>query len=782
MDFGNDFLSNRNNPSKNQYFKNIKQEKVNVNENKNDNTIYNINILKNYFENINININDIDPRLKQENYIHKMGFINLKKNNKKFMQNFISKQSNVYKFLIKKFIHESLEDKYKFNIDNVTKRINNLLTLQVKEFHTYKELLYLKDVPKRNNPYEEIVSQLMSLINYQYICLFYYNIYIFSISNEFKPFLHNDTIHSLIKLKPVTDENIKNYSNFILKFMESTFTSKEVPEFYKKRLYKDLTSDEQSTYDMLKDIVQYCVKVSQKKIQKDLENKIKNKKDLENENKKDLENKNDVNVNKNNIEDKKKYTFNMLTYGSYTHHMIDDSIKYNDIDIYHTDPIRFLSSIMLMFHIILDINVDILKIPYIIGHASLRYKEVHFTDCIYIDEYTMSLIPTTIIEDIKFVDPVIQFLNNVRMNSELKRIDLAYDDKDNFIKKFYTLINYINKSLKLDFKNLKPLDYEYEQFGNCIVIDLEKLYSFVEKKNDTVFPKHKFLIVVIETQPKDFLTLLNRTDVKIYKQYYALFNEIIVECLNQKPHDINSASNVITVLNELGSSDTILKGNKDKKTKKTKKTKKKLNILSNDSSNSSSNSSSSINYSSNDFINVSNSDLLSNNVRQTIFDRKNIPRPTKIIQTEFDPSVLDIIKNNNVIIMSNFTTDTYNVKEINSAEIIKNKYISNITKESILASYILAGILTFDKSEKMKKNSLILLFRFMRGNIKTKEYKNLNDKKSNIEAYPKYKNEGPHNELKLIPPIFKIINFYKKKDIEVFENYKDFLETTSYNK
>lgn len=72
-----------------------------------------------------------------------------------------------------------------------------------------------------------------------------------------------------------------------------------------------------------------------------------------------------------------------VCYGSFTCYNINRKIKYNDIDLYSTDAYRILSFFMIYIYLSTGYDTCLFSIPYIIGHISLKYKNIFIIDCIF---------------------------------------------------------------------------------------------------------------------------------------------------------------------------------------------------------------------------------------------------------------------------------------------------------------------------------------------------------------------------------------------------------------
>ncbi|AKS26419.1 putative poly(A) polymerase large subunit [Diachasmimorpha longicaudata entomopoxvirus] len=218
----------------------------------------------------------------------------------------------------------------------------------------------------------------------------------------------------------------------------------------------------------------------------------------------------------------------IIFYGSYTSFVLNDQITYNDLDVYHINPMLLLKNLAIIFKLILDIDVDILMIPFILGHASLGYKNKHFLDVIYIDPTTMHKIPIKNIRGFEFVSPIIQMLNNFRMMSELRRVE-NISNISNMIEKFTTLLTYTNTFYQIPYADLpnkssisgikhKIID------GTIVLIDI-KDWTNGESEYD-------WLMVPLLSIP-DTLNFLNIANIQIFRQFFALFSEIVAQVMNR---------------------------------------------------------------------------------------------------------------------------------------------------------------------------------------------------------------------------------------------------------
>jgi hypothetical protein len=606
----------------------------------------NKNILIEYFKNnVELIKHDYDKKV-----INKIIFINNKLKSDKILTQIKTKFKWVYKKLFVPYTNNITENLY--NAEKCNNSIDNFFSLQYK----------LKNI-----------SEIISLIIYQYTFLQNVNNYLFVLSNKDNYYIHSE-IYS--DKNAEVDKNIIKYINDYIVPYNITYK----PKNPQKEVI--LNKEDEEKLKFLEKVTQNIIKKIQKTSQED---------------------------------------FKIITYGSYTSYILNKNIQYNDIDIYHSNPLKFLIIIMMSIKFILNIETDIFKIPYILGHLSLRYKHIHFIDCIYIDKYTMGKIPTVNIENIIFIDPIVQMLNNFRMMSVIQRMHNISIDKDNTVLKYATLLNYSKKNMDLSFNFKKKLDINIQIINDdFFLINLKAMFQ--QKKEYKDF-KHMFdfdYLIISLCKPNYFLKLINRDDILISKQYFALFNEIVVEILNKDKSEL-------------------------------KKTEQSLENT----------------------INVNESKL------------NYALEPT----CEKFPDILEkIIDENNVLIMTCISTDIYIKNHLSKEKLISNISVTNISKETILSSFVLYNTIR-SKSSEVIKFYVEFLLNFLKYNDKTAELKLLANYKNNtpeeefnnIYILKKIKLSGNHLIFTLKNPIYiKNLFFYKNQNQEYY-NYKTFLEVTNYN-
>lgn len=601
------------------------------------------------------------------------------KNNKLYEKNILIKVTYINYRLKNNKILNQLKNKIKWvynklfkpYTDDITEKIYN-----IEKTNNAIDMFFILQNTIKN------IHELISLIIYQYTFLHDVQNYLFVLSDKNNYFIHSE-IYSKDNKKKDIEQNIMNFTSEYIDSYNITYKPKNINHNINKN---ELSEEDKHVLSFLEKITQNIIKKIQKFNQEDVK---------------------------------------IITYGSYTSFVLNPEIQYNDIDIYHSNPLKFLIILMIIIKFILDIDVDIFKIPYILGHLSLRFKNVHFLDCIYIDKYTMEKIPTCVINNIVFVDPIVQMLNNFRMMSDLKRMHNICLNKKNTSLKYATLLQYSKQNLDLSFNFKKHVNFDVTIINDdFLMIDLQQILKNKDNYNEIKHLLPFDYLVIALCKPEYFLKLINRDDILISKQYFALFNEIVVEILNK------DKKKIINKLNNLN-----------------------LNTVKN--------------------IDIHESQF--NYIEST---------PNE----EFPKILVNLFENNNVLLMTNISTDIYIKNHLSDEKIITNITVTDISKETILSSFILYNTIKY-RSSKIIKYYIEFLLNFIKSNNKIPELEllavkseiNKNEEFNNIYIQKKIKLSGNHLIFKLNNPMYiKNLFFYKKQDQEYY-NYKTFLEVTNYN-
>lgn len=553
----------------------------------------------------------------------------------------------------------------------------------------YSENLFSYDKKKIQERYEDFfkkqeniqTKQIFSLINYQYIFIKHFEKHINILVQLKTHFIHSE-IHDFSK---PYEEN-KDIKNFISEYIND-FNIQKLPT--KKEIKKhELSEEDQKIFNVLTNITQNIIKKLLKLV---------------------------------NNEDFKTNEKQLIIYGSYTSFLLNHNVSYNDIDLYHTNSLKFLTIIMIIFYFILDIKVDIFKIPYVLGHLSLRYKNNHFVDCIYLDKYTLNNIPSIDVKNINIIDPIVQMFNNFRMMSEIFRLNNVTEKKEETINKYCALLDKSNEKLKIDFNNLfeikHPLKFELID-SSFILINLKAGFQdFEEYKKTKKNNKHFDYLIISFTEPKILFQMIqNRDDIRISKQYFALFNEICIEFENKKKNTVIESKN---------------------------------NVLLN---------------------------------KQPIqIQESDVEILTKKIIYKIPLEIEEIINNNNVLLMTNISTNLYIKNYITKEKLCEKILISNISKETILSSFVLYNILK-KNNEELTNFYIKYFLSFLKTNKKYDEFKLFNEQSDyeKIIKHSKIKICGNHETFSLYDLSYKNLFFFNIQDKDYYD-YDEFIVLTNYN-
>lgn len=232
------------------------------------------------------------------------------------------------------------------------------------------------------------------------------------------------------------------------------------------------------------------------------------------------------------VSDLLKYDDKIICYGSYTSFNINPDIKYNDIDIYHTHSYYFLICLMICIEIITEISTEILHIPYITGHMALMYKGHTLLDCIYLDAYTMSFLKSVKINNKTFVNPGLQFLNNIKMSSEVFRLTNVYKNQEEYIKKNSVLLSYFLEQQNIKLDSIECSNLEYKIIGKKIILMKMPL-------------KCEFDNLIIIQNPKELVDFIVEYNIpgKFSKKFHAFANDVYFES-NKIEYEIQSLKSI----------------------------------------------------------------------------------------------------------------------------------------------------------------------------------------------------------------------------------------------
>lgn len=232
---------------------------------------------------------------------------------------------------------------------------------------------------------------------------------------------------------------------------------------------------------------------------------------------------------------------NILCYGSYTGYTLNKKIKFNDIDVYYTYAYQFLTTLMAVVYLILDIETEVFSIPLISNHFSLliknNTKNVELLDCVYQEPNIIKSIKKINLKNINFIHPTLQMLNNIRMNVEIHKISKINENMESNIQKYETLLNY---SITTDKKIILPnVDEESKKISD--IVDYEITDSYILFKN---LLKNVYFVVVL-TSVNTFVDFLNNKKGLYSRRYYAFLDELFFEMNTKASNDKPSLKNVL---------------------------------------------------------------------------------------------------------------------------------------------------------------------------------------------------------------------------------------------
>lgn len=428
--------------------------------------------------------------------------------------------------------------------------------------------------------------------------------------------------------------------------------------------------------------------------------------------------------------------YHVITYGSYSAYLINNQTNYNDIDIYINNPSKILINMLLLFSILFNIDTDIHKIPFIPGHLSMRYKKKHFADCLYIDNPTFDLLENDQIKNTIILNPLIQVLNNFRMFSEIKRLDSIFKERENAIKKYAALLDQANKNLEIDFTTLRRTEVIYEIVGEYIIIDLVKTFKCHCKES------FDYLIIPLISE-NSYFEFINRKNILISRQYLPVFNEVVVEinnkvCNTEFAYKQNVLGLKITKNNSLQRKAAMIQETR----------------------------------------------IIEESPNREILNNINIDDTNKRINELIDG-------NNNILIMSAFTTNTYLKYTYDKNDRLIKQEITNISLETILSSYVLYMVLKRHKHELIK-TYCEKLFGFLKYNDKSHDYHLMSDEYLNNNDIKKKERIGTHRKIKLKgihktymlgdQPLLKPIFFFNSQTKNYYSDINQFKELCVYGK
>ncbi|CCU55653.1 poly(A) polymerase catalytic subunit VP55 [Choristoneura biennis entomopoxvirus] len=421
------------------------------------------------------------------------------------MNIYLKNISNEFNIQLLKYKNQ-INDILSFDINNFTKNILIMRDIFINDKNIFGESSNDDNIKRRINEFFDKqntpnlkLGSIISIIKFQHLTVTYVN----KIIQEILTYKFNTREINIVNFSSVTSW-ITNYENPILDEILKQYV-------YKQKL-KNITVN-----NNVKNFINKEDEDSAEKIKKILEEILKV-----------------LLIIKNN---------DCVAYGSFTCYNINRKIKYNDIDLYSTDSYRILIFFMIYTYIIIGYETCLFSIPFIVGHISLKYKNVVIIDCIFLDNSTINTINKVLINNIYFIDPGLQMLNNFRMLSENFRSYKIYEKMEESLYKYKTLLNYFvnnnNKFNKQRLNHWMTMDINKENFpysivDNTILISIKELIDISE---------FDYIMIVLDS-PSVIMEKLSKINGLFSRKYGAFLNEIFFETKKSKNNIIARAGNV----------------------------------------------------------------------------------------------------------------------------------------------------------------------------------------------------------------------------------------------
>lgn len=130
-----------------------------------------------------------------------------------------------------------------------------------------------------------------------------------------------------------------------------------------------------------------------------------------------------------------------VTYGSFSQHLIDDRIQFNDIDFYTMYSFRFMIVLLVLARVLYNYSGEIVGIPFLVGHLLFFIKldtiKVDICDCFSLSPIVLQHLS----KHNRILSPTIQFCNVLKMAGQrtktadlvakyLSRCDMLYGSVD----------------------------------------------------------------------------------------------------------------------------------------------------------------------------------------------------------------------------------------------------------------------------------------------------------------------------------------------------------------
>lgn len=414
---------------------------------------------------------------------------------------------NKNEYLIKKYLlNDKIEDQYMIG----------------------EVLLFLQ-----NNKIEELIKKLKQFMfnNFSINDIYENNII------EFFKFQESDNLENIIKIK------FDKYNN------NGSVTDDKLNDFFYKSIYSLLNIQ----YKIIKNIF-YLLKIQKSKTKKIItepnENIINYVKDVFNRY-------SNVNINSEllkNESSKKEFDdttlylkklsniffenitnikiYNFVVYGSHSLYLLNNNVKFNDIDLYTDKPILFMRLFSLIAKWVFDVDLAIVIVPLVKNYVTIKYNNINIFDLIYISKHDLnnSLITNVKIYNKQILNFQIQFYNLIHSFPDSHRIiQMAKKENyDNNLLKTSLILNRCLNDLDLDFNNIITKDIKIPKNiiikDNYILLNSEDFLINDKHKNILTF---KHILFINSIDESKFINLFDGLK-DYYKVYKGIYNEITI--------------------------------------------------------------------------------------------------------------------------------------------------------------------------------------------------------------------------------------------------------------
>lgn len=229
----------------------------------------------------------------------------------------------------------------------------------------------------------------------------------------------------------------------------------------------------------------------------------------------------------------------ILVYGSYSLHLLKDTIRYNDIDVYCSDPGQIATVLSILAYWIFDVVINIHLNPLILFYIAVEYKSSHVLDVLYLHKEAQSMYKLQR-RNVAILKPTIQLFNFFRSLTDFHRMKVFQTDQVNSEEKLNTLISFVSRQHNLKLQNIKVSSSLEHWMSNTKLQSTSDLKYIILPK--TILPfqiEHDYIFIFI-ANPKDIANALP-ADTTFYKRHSGIYNELVASV----PRDSSMTQSVI---------------------------------------------------------------------------------------------------------------------------------------------------------------------------------------------------------------------------------------------